>query len=146
MPILFEIFLIALYNNMQGDNMVKIKYKVIDYVTPAEACTIIGISASSTPQITRWVNEGKIKGVVPFGKNKAIPVAWVKSECLERGINWEGVELKQDEIGVYLKDYIPIKEYCKNHSLIYINFNNQIARGYYNGDFIRFGNTYGLPK
>lgn len=125
---------------------VKTKYKVIDYITPKEVCQIIGISEKSTPLITRWMNEGRIPEVYLFGKNKAIPVTWVKSECLSRGIQWEGVELKEGEIGVSLKDYIPIKEYCKKNNLKYMNLNNQISRGYYDGQFIRYANTYGLPK
>lgn len=127
----------------RGDVM---KNKVIDYVTPTEACIIIGISPKSTPQITRWINEGRIKGIKQFGKNKAIPVSWVKSECNERGINWEGVELGDDETPVSLDDYISIKEYCIKNNLNYIRFNNKISRGYFDGDFIRFANTYGLPK
>lgn len=122
------------------------KYKVTDFVTPKEVCEIIGISEKSTAQITRWMNNGKITGVILFGKNKAIPVNWVKSECLARGISWEGIKLKNNEIGVSLKEYIPIKEYCKKNNLNYNNFNNKISRGYYDGEFIRFANTYGLPK
>lgn len=38
------------------------KNKVIDYVTPREACKIIGIKESSAAQITRWIQDGKIKG------------------------------------------------------------------------------------
>lgn len=118
---------------------------VIDYVTPKEACVAIGISPKSTPLITRWMNEGRIQGVKLFGKNKAIPVSWVKSECNSRGIPYEGVQLEPGQVGVSLNDYVPIKEYCKKNNLNYINFNNTIARGYYTGEYIRFGNTYGLP-
>lgn len=126
--------------------MIKTIYRVVDYITPQEVCKAIGISEKSTPLITRWMNEGRIPGVYLFGKNKAIPVNWVKSECLSRGIKWEGVELKKGETGVSLKDYIPIKEYCKINNLKYMSLNNQISRGYYDGKFIRYANTYGLPK
>lgn len=148
MLILFVNYLITLYNGLYGvDNMaVYTKYKVIDYVTPKEVCKIIGISEKSIAQITRWMNERRIPEVYLFGKNKAIPVTWVKSECLSRGIKWEGVELKKGEIGVSLKDYIPIKEYCKINNLNYNAFNNRIARGYYEDEFIRYANTYGLPR
>lgn len=141
-------YLVTLYNGLYGvDNMaVYTKYKVIDYLTPKEVCKFIGISEKSTPLITRWINEGKIKNVYLFGKNKAIPANWVKSECHERGINWEGIKLTTGEIGVSLKDYMPIKEYCKKNNLNYNAFNNRVARGYYQGEFIRFANTYGLPK
>lgn len=122
------------------------KYKVTDFVTPKEVCEIIGISEKSTPQITRWINEGRIPEVYLFGKNKAIPVTWVKSECIARGITWNGIKLESGEVSVSLKDYIPVKEYCANNNLNYNNFNNKISRGYYNGEFIRFANTYGLPK
>lgn len=125
---------------------VKTKYKVIDYITPKEVCEVIGISPTSTPLITRWMNQGKIKNVYLFGKNKAIPVSWVKSECNERGINWEGIKLEDGEVGVSLEDYVPIKEYCEKNGLVYMNLNNQISRGYYKDEFIRFANTYGLPK
>lgn len=146
MLIVFVNWIVSLYNSIQGDEMTKTIYRVIDYITPQEVCKIIGISEKSTPQITRWINEGRIPEVYKFGKNKAIPISWVKSECNTRGINWEGVKLKKGEVGVSLKDYIPIKEYCKINDLKYMNLNNQISRGYYNGKFIRFANTYGLPK
>lgn len=119
--------------------------KVIDYVTPTEACKIIGISPKSTPQITRWISEGKIKGVKQFGNNKAIPVAWVKSECNERGINWEGVELENDETPVSLDDYIPLYEFVEDKRE-YGRVHTQMKRASYKGDYVRFGNSYGLPK
>lgn len=145
--ITFVNWLISLYNNIQGDDMaVYTKYKVIDFVTPKEVCKIIGISEKSTPLITRWMNESRITGVYLFGKNKAIPITWVKSECIERGISWEGIKLNDGEVGVSLKDYIPIKEYCKKNNLNYASFNNRISRGYYKDEFIRYANTYGLPK
>lgn len=145
---MFVNWLFSLYNNLYGDDSVEAytKYKVVDYVTPKDVCKIIGISENSTPLITRWMNQGRIKEVYLFGKNKAIPVSWVKSECITRGISWEGIKLKSGEVGVSLKDYIPIKEYCENNGLVYMSLNNQIARGYYKDEFIRFANTYGLPK
>ena len=148
MLITFVNYLVTLYNGLYGvDSMATYtKYKVTDFVTPKKVCELIGISENSIAQITRWMNEGRIPEVYLFGKNKAIPVNWVKSECLSRGIKWEGVELKEREIGVSLKDYIPVKEYCKKNNLNYNAFNNKIARGYYDGEFIRFANTYGLPK
>lgn len=121
------------------------KNKVIDYVTPTEACKIIGISPNSTPQITRWINDGKIKGTRQFGNNKAIPVSWVKSECNERGINWEGVELEDDETGVSLDSYIPLKD-CIPDEKEYGRLHARLRRGTYEGDYIRFGNAFGLPK
>ena len=121
------------------------KNKVIDYVTPTEACKIIGISPKSTPQITRWINDGKIKGTKQFGNNKAIPVAWVKSECNERGINWEGVELGNDETGVLLSNYVPINEKIDEQKERYRVY-NRLRRGTYVGDYIKFGNAFGLPK
>lgn len=143
----FVNYLISLYNYIQGDNMnVKIKNVVTDYVTPTEACRIIGISEKSTPQITRWINEGKIAGVVSFSNNKAIPVIWVKSECLERGIHWEGVELKQDEIGVYLNEYEPISVIYKDNKKELNKIYMRMKRGTFQGDYIRFGNAYGIRK
>ena len=121
------------------------KNKVIDYVTPTEVCKIIEISTKSTPQITRWINSGKIKGVKQFGNNKGIPVSWVKSECIERGIHWEGVELKEGEKGVSLDDYEPLIE-CIEDKREYGRIHTQMKRSTYKGDHIRFGNSYGLPK
>ena len=118
---------------------------MIDYVTPREACKIIGISESSAAQITRWIQDGKIKGTRQFGNNKAIPVSWVKSECDERGINWEGVELKNDDTGVLLGDYVPINEKIDEQKERYRVY-NRLRRGTYEGDYIRFGNAFGLPK
>ena len=121
------------------------KNVVIDYVTPTEACKIIGISPKSTPQITRWINQGKIKGVKQFGNNKGIPVSWVKSECLERGIRWEGVELKEGEKGVSLDDYITLNEKIDDEKERYRVY-SRLKRKTYKGDYIRFGNSFGLPK
>lgn len=121
------------------------KNKVTDYVTPTEVCKIIGISPKSTPQITRWINDGKIKGTRQFGNNKAIPVSWVKSECNERGINWEGVELENDETGVLLGDYVPINEKIEDQKERYRVY-NRLRRGTYDGDFVKFGNAFGVPK
>lgn len=121
------------------------KNKVIDYVTPTEVCEIIGISTKSTPQITRWINSGKIKGVKQFGNNKGIPVSWVKSECLERGIHWNGVELKEGEKGVLLNDYEPLIERIEDKRE-YGRIHTQMKRLTFKGDYIRFGNSFGLPK
>lgn len=126
--------------------MINKKYKVVDYLTPAETCKAIGISEKSTPLITRWINSGKIKGYKRFGKSLAIPINWVKSECQERGINWQGVELLSDEIGVSLDDYMPIEEYASNNHMKYGTLHSQITRGIYNGNYIRFGTTFGLPR
>ncbi len=121
------------------------KNVVIDYVTPTEVCEIIGISTKSTPQITRWINNGKIKGVKQFGNNKGIPVSWVKSECLERGIHWEGVKLKEGENGVSLDDYITLNEKIDDEKERYRVY-SRLKRKTYKDDYIRFGNSYGLPK
>ena len=123
-----------------------IKYVVTDYVTPAEACKIIGISERSTPLITRWINEGRIKGVLNFGNNKAIPVNWVMSECNSRGINWEGVKLEPGQIAVSLEDFMPIVEYAKENNLNYSTFHSTFRRGTFKGDWIKFGNSFGIRK
>lgn len=143
----FVNYLISLYNYIQGDDVnVKLKNKVVDFVTPTEACRIIGISEKSTPQITRWMNEGKIQGVLSFGNNKAIPISWVKSECNTRGINWEGVELKEGEISVSLKDYIPIADVYNNDKKTLNKIYMRMKRGTFQDDYIRFGNAYGIRK
>lgn len=121
------------------------KNKVIDYVTPREACKIIGIKESSAAQITRWIQDGKIKGTRQFGNNKAIPVSWVKSECNERGINWEGVELEDDETGVSLDSYITLHEKIEDETERSRTY-DRLRHKKYEGDFIRFGNAFGLPK
>lgn len=123
-----------------------IKYVVTDYVTPAEACKIIGISVKSTPLITRWINEGRIKGVLNFGNNKAIPVNWVKSECNNRNIQWDGVRLEPGQIAVSLEDFMPIVEYAKENSLNYSTFHSTFRRGTFKGDWIKFGNSFGIRK
>lgn len=121
------------------------KNVVIDYVTPTEVCKIIGISTKSTPQITRWINSGKIKDHKRFGNSLAIPVAWVKSECLERGISWQGVKLKEGEKGVSLEDYTPLMEYVKENNLNYSTIYHNLKDGK-TEDYIKFQSTYGLPK
>lgn len=122
------------------------KYKVIDYVTPTEACKIIGISKGSTPFITKLVNEGRIKNTVKFGNNMGIPVSWVRSECNSRGIYWDGVELKEGEIGASLNDFEPIVDYAKRNNLKYSTLHSTFGRGTFKGDYIRFGNSFGIRK
>lgn len=125
---------------------VRIKNKVTDYVTPAEACTMIGISASSTPQITRWINEGRIPNTIKFGNNTAIPIAWVKSECLARSVKFEGIKLKDGQVAVSLKDYEPISTIYQDNKKELDRIYNRMRRGSFDGDFIRFGNAYGIRK
>lgn len=119
------------------------KNKVIDYLTPVEVCKIIRISATSTPQITRWIREGRIKNVIQFGKTIAIPITWVKSECLARGIDWNGVELKENEVGVNLKDYTPVNQIEKKYNVQ--NLAVRIKRGQIDlKNVIQFGNNWGI--
>lgn len=123
----------------------KIKNIVVDYVTPQQACTIIGISASSTPLISRWMNQGKIKDVLIFGKSKGIPVSWVKSECNERGINWEGIKLEDGEVGVSLKDYEPVNKIEQKYQVSHLAI--KITRGQINSDYVvQFGRNWGIEK
>lgn len=107
-----------IYNNIYGDSMQN-NNKVIDYVTQAEACKIIGISEKSTPLINRWIKQGKIKGYRKIGRNVAIPVNWVKAECNTRNIKWQGVKLEQHQVGVSLDDYITLNEYAKKNNTTY---------------------------
>ena len=121
------------------------KNKVIDYITIDEVCDIIGIKRNSKAQITRWIKEGKIKGAYKFGNSWAIPVNWVKSECNSRNINWQGVELEENQTGVSLDKYEQITEFFedrKKSNAVYM----QITRKTYTDDYVKFGNTYGLPK
>lgn len=136
----------TLYNNLYGADDVDCKNIVIDYVTQAEACKIIGISEKSTPLINRWIKQGKIKGTYKFGKTVAIPVNWVKSECNARGINWQGVSVEEHQIGVSLKDYVPLIDYTKKNNLKYGTIHSQITRGLFKDDFIRFDTSFGIRK
>lgn len=123
----------------------KLRNKVIDYVTPTEACKIIGISEKSTPLITRWINQGKIKDVITFGKSKGIPINWVKSECNERGINWEGIKLEDGEVGVSLKDYEPVNKIEQKYQVSHLAI--RITRGQINSDYaVQFGRNWGIEK
>lgn len=141
----FVNYLISLYNYIQGDNMnVNLKNKVVDYVTPAEACKIIGISEKSTPLITRWINDGKIKGTFKFGNNTAIPITWVKSECLSRNIDFQGILVENKQIPVSLKDYEPISLIYKDNKKELDRIYSRMKRGTFQGDYIRFGNSYGI--
>lgn len=124
----------------------KKKNIVLDYVTQSQACEIIGISKKSTPLINRWINQGKIQGAYKFSNNMAIPVSWVKSECNERSIHWEGIKLNDGEVGVSLKDYEPIIDYAKRNDLNYGTFHSTFRRGTFEGDWIKFGNSYGIRK
>ncbi|MDU5324861.1 MAG: hypothetical protein E6149_09360 [Peptoniphilus harei] len=121
------------------------KNKVIDYVTPIEVCQIIRISINSTPQITRWIKDGRIQNVIQFGKSNAIPISWVKSECQARGINWNGVELKENEVGVSLKDYTPLNQIEKKYNVQ--NLAVRIKRGQIDlENVIQFGNNWGIES
>ena len=121
------------------------KNKVIDYVTMNDATRILGLARSSSSQLSRWIKDGKIQGTFSFGRSVAIPVSWVKSECLERGISWQGVELKEGEEGVNLKDYLDISEWAELNNLTYSKVYNDIVNGR-RRDYIKFGVSYGLPK
>lgn len=119
------------------------KNKVIDYITIDEVCDIIGIKRNSKAQITRWIKEGKIKGAYKFGKTWAIPINWVKSECNSRNINWEGVELEENQIGVSLDDYADINDYAKKNNATYQKLYNDIVDGR-EKNFLRFGQSFGI--
>lgn len=124
----------------------KNKNVVVDYVTPQQACTMIGISASSTPQITRWIGEGRIPNVTKFGNNTAIPISWVKSECLERNVQFEGIKLEGGQVAVSLKDYEPISMIYKDNKKELDRIYRRMKRGTFDGDYVRFGNSYGIRK
>ena len=121
------------------------KNKVIDYVTMNEATKILGLARSSSSQLSRWIKDGKIQGTLSFGRSVAIPVSWLRSECLERGISWNGIELEDGETGVNLKDYLDISEWAELNNLTYSKVYNDIANGR-RYDYIKFGVSYGLPK
>lgn len=121
------------------------KNKVIDYVTMNDATKILGLARSSSSQISRWVKDGKIQGTFSFGRSVAIPVSWLRSECLERGISWDGIELEDGETGVSLKDYLDINEWAELNNLTYSKVYNDIVNGRRH-DYIKFGVSYGLPK
>lgn len=145
-PITFVNYLITLYNGLYGVDDMECKNKVIDYLPPKEVCKIIGISAKSTAQITRWIKDGRIAGVYRFGKTVAIPTNWVKSECITRGIDWEGVQVEEGKVGVSLKDYEPLIDYAKKNNIGYGTIHNQITRGTFNKDFVRFDTSFGIRK
>lgn len=143
--ITFVNWLVSLYNNIQGDEM-KNKNIVVDYVTQSQACEIIGINKKSTPLINRWIKDGRIVGAFKFGKTIAIPIAWVKSECLSRNINFNGIELKPNEVGVSLKDYEPLIDYTKRNNLKYGTIHSQMTRGAFEKDFVKFDTSFGIRK
>ena len=124
----------------------KMKNKVIDYVTPATTCEFIGISRKSISQISLWIKQKRIHGVYKFGNNWAIPISWVKSECIERGLSFQGVQLSNEEVGVSLNDYSPIAEIFKGNKLELDRTYNRMRSNTFNGDYIKFGNAYGIRK
>ena len=119
--------------------------KVIDYVTVYEACKLIGISEKSFSIITQQAKANKIAGAKMFGKSWAIPIEWVKAECDRRGITFD-FRIEEDKKPVSLDDYIPLIDYVKQNNLKYGTIHNRIARGQYNGDWIRFHTTIGIKK
>ena len=119
--------------------------KVIDYVTIDEVCDAIGIKRNSRAQITRWIQNGRIVGVFRFGKTWAIPINWVKSECLSRNLRFNENELQKNEAGVSLNDYISIDEYVKDKDITYQKIYNDIIDKRID-DYVRFGTTYGVRK
>lgn len=124
----------------------KKKNVAIDYITIENTCEAIGIKKSSRIQLTRWIQQGRIYGVFKFGKTWAIPVNWVKSECNSRGIYYNGVELQDSEKGVSLRDYEPLIEYSNRLNLSYGKIHFQLRSGIFEGDFVRFGTSYGIRK
>ena len=122
------------------------KNVVIDYLTTKEVCEAIGIKANSTALLKRWIDNGKIKGAKKFGQSWAIPVEWVKAECLERGIDYKSVELQSNQVGVKLFDYIPLIDYVNGDKNQYDKLHAYIRYGKTNLDYIRFYNTYGVRK
>lgn len=124
----------------------KSKNKAIDYITIDETCDAIGIKKNSRAQLIRWIQDGRITGAFKFGKSWAIPVSWVKSECNSRGIHYDGVELGKVENGVSLNDYESLVEYSKKSDITQGTLYNQIKRGIFKNDYIRFDTSYGVRK
>lgn len=126
--------------------MKKSKNKAIDYITIDETCDAIDIKRNSKAQITRWIQDGRIAGAFKFGRSWAIPISWVKSECNSRGIHYDGLKLEKGENGVFLGDYESLVDYSERLNIPYGNLHNQIRRGTFDKDFIRFDTSYGVRK
>lgn len=122
------------------------KNKVIDYLTIDEVCDAIGIKRNSKAQITRWIKDGRIAGAYKFSTNWAIPINWVKSECIARGIKYQEEENNDKQKQVKLKDYIPLIEVYKDDIKEYNRLQKQMIRNTYPDDYIKFGNAYGIRK
>lgn len=124
----------------------KSKNKAIDYITIDETCDAIDIKRNSKAQITRWIRDGRIAEAFKFGRSWAIPVSWIKSECNSRGIRYEGVKLEKGENAVSLQDYESLVDYSERLNIPYGNLHNQIRRGTFDKDYIRFDTSYGVRK
>lgn len=122
------------------------KNKVIDYLTIDEVCDAIGIKRNSRIQITRWIKDGRIAGAYKFSTNWAIPINWVKSECIARGIKYQEEENNDKQKQVKLKDYIPLIEVYKENIREYNRLQQQMIRNTYPEDYIKFGSSYGIRK
>lgn len=122
------------------------KNKVIDYLTIDEVCDAIGIKRNSKAQITRWIKDGRIAGVYKFGNNWAIPVNWVKSECVARGIKFSIDENNDQQKQVKLKNYIPLIDVYKDDIREYKRLQQQMTRNTYPEEYIRFGSSFGIRK
>lgn len=122
------------------------KKKITDYLTVKEVLQILGLRPSSQTLITRWIRDGRIEQVLTFGTIYAIPVTWVKSECISRGIDYKGIHLDSDQVGVSLKDYIPLKEYTEKNKLDYGKLYGKLKRKTVNLNYVKFGNVYGIKK
>lgn len=122
------------------------KNKVIDYLTIDEVCDAIGIKRNSKAQITRWIKDGRIAGTLKFSTNWAIPINWVKSECMARGIKYQQMKMEENQKQAKLKDYIPLIEVYKDDIKEYNRLQKQMTRNTYPDDYIKFGNAYGIRK
>lgn len=122
------------------------KNKVIDYMTIDEVCDAIGIKRNSKAQITRWIKDGRISGAYKFSTNWAIPVNWVKSECIARGVQYKPAEIGSTENQVKLVDFIPLIDVYKDNIKEYNKLQKQMIRNTYPNDFINFGSSYGIRK
>lgn len=122
------------------------KNKVIDYMTVQDAVKALDYAEASHSVLTRMANDGRIEGAFKFGSSWALPTAWVRQQAGERGIYFNGIELKENEVPVSLQDYEHIKTWSEKKGDSSVKISTRIRRNQGEYDYVRFGNMIGIRK
>lgn len=120
------------------------KNKVIDFITSKEIIEVLGQSLATTAMYNKQAREGTIKGAFKFSSTWAFPIEYLKEKARKKGIRYDGVQLEDNEKGVSLLDYKTVLEWSEEKGYNMATIHSRIKRGTFKGDYVKFGNTYGI--